>query len=428
MTVNGSGAVYYTTDGSDPRLVGGGINPNATLVDSGVVTTTVFDSGTVWRYNDLGVNLDSANWQGVVFDDSAWASGASELGYGDDPATTISYGSDPSNKHITTYFRHTFVVAQSFDSAILDIFYDDGIAVYVNGSEVGRANLDANSNWQTTANSPVANGVSTEFDISNSLSLGVNTIAVEVHQVAATSSDLTFDAELLLSSMTNGSGGLSLTNSTNVLARAFSGGEWSALRDETFVIPASQSDLRISELHFNPADPTPAEVAAGFVDSDDFEFIELYNPNDANSINLSGVQLSNGVTFAFGDFDLLPGERAVVVEDVDAFMARYGDSATILGQWSGGLSNSGEQVTLLDSSMNEIMSVNYQDNDPWYIATDGFGFSLVLEDPVNTPVDELGKYYSWRASTEFGGTPGESSADPSGIVINEILAHTDAPQ
>ena len=78
--------------------------------------------------------------------------------------------------------------------------------------------------------------------------------------------------------------------------------------------------------------------------------------------------------------------------------------------------------------MNEIMSVNYQDNDPWYIATDGFGFSLVLEDPANTPVEELGKYYSWRASTEFGGTPGEASAEPSGIVINEILAHTDLPQ
>ena len=140
------------------------------------------------------------------------------------------------------------------------------------------------------------------------------------------------------------------------------------------------------------------------------------------------MQLSNGVTFNFGDVNLLPGERAVVVEDVDAFMARYGDNATILGQWSGGLNNGGETVTLVDSSLNEIMSVSYGDDDPWSSLADGNGFSLVLDDAVNTPTAELGKYYSWRASAELGGTPGTASASPSGVVINEILAHTGAPQ
>ena len=126
--------------------------------------------------------------------------------------------------------------------------------------------------------------------------------------------------------------------------------------------------------------------------------------------------------------DLLPGERAVVVEDVDAFMERYGDSANVLGQWSGALSNSGEEVTLIDSSSNEITSVNYENNDPWYNAADGNGFSLVLEDPVDTPIDELGKYYSWRSSTVLGGTPGEAPTVRAGVVVNEVLAHTDAPQ
>jgi hypothetical protein len=146
------------------------------------------------------------------------------------------------------------------------------------------------------------------------------------------------------------------------------------------------------------------------------------------SINLSGVQFSNGVTFNFGDTDLGPGERVVVVEDIDAFMTRYGDSVTILGEWSGGLNNGGEEVTLLDSGLNEIMSVNYGDNDPWYGLADGGGHSLVLDDAVGTPVIELGKYYSWRTGAEFGGTPGAASASLSGVVINEILAHTDAPQ
>ena len=117
-----------------------------------------------------------------------------------------------------------------------------------------------------------------------------------------------------------------------------------------------------------------------------------------------------------------------MVEDIDAFMARYGDSATVLGQWSGGLNNGGEEVTLIDSNSNEIMSVNYGDADPWSSLADGDGFTLLLDDAANTPVAELGKYYSWRASGELGGTPGTASASPSGVVINEILAHTDAPQ
>ena len=221
---------------------------------------------------------------------------------------------------------------------------------------------------------------------------------------------------------------VTLDTSTVVQSRTFSNGEWSALNSSLFAIPVSQSDLRISELHFNPAEPSSSESDAGFENNDDFEFIEIYNPSLTGTINLGGAQLSDGVSFDFGNVDLLPGERVVVVEDVDAFMERYGDSANVLGQWSGALSNDGEKVTLSDSSSNEIMSVDYGNNDPWYNAADGHGFSLVLEDPVNTPVDELGKYYSWRSSTILGGTPGDASFDRAGVVVNEILAHTDAPQ
>ena len=103
------------------------------------------------------------------------------------------------------------------------------------------------------------------------------------------------------------------------------------------LVPAS--GLRISEINYNPADPTTAEISAGFDDNDDFEFIELFNPLTTGTINLDGVQLTSGVTFDFGNIFLLPGERAVVVEDIDAFMSRYGDSATILGEWIGGLNN-----------------------------------------------------------------------------------------
>ena len=190
----------------------------------------------------------------------------------------------------------------------------------------------------------------------------------------------------------------------------------------------ASDNLRISEIHFNPADPSATELAAEFDNNNDFEFIEIYNPSTTGAINLNGVQFSDGVEFTFGNVNLAAGERAVIVEDINAFRERYGDSANVLGQWSGALSNDGERVTLVDSLANEIMSVNYGNNDPWYSAADGNGFSLVLTDPLNTPVDELGKYYSWSSSTVLGGTPGEASVDRSGVVVNEILAHTDLPQ
>ena len=191
--------------------------------------------------------------------------------------------------------------------------------------------------------------------------------------------------------------------------------------------PATPASLRISEIHFNPAESSASELAAGF-DNNDFEFIEIYNSSTTGAINLNGVQFNDGVGFEFGNVNLQAGQRAVIVENENAFKERYGDSINVLGQWSGALNNDGERVTVVDASSNEIMSVNYGNNDPWYNAADGNGFSLVLEDAVNTPVDELGKYYSWTSSTVFGGTPGEASVGRTGVVVNEVLAHTDAPQ
>ena len=427
LTFSADNTIYYTTDGTDPRLTGGGINPNAIAFDASNTTTTVIPYGSEWNYLDDGSNQGSA-WRSPSFNDSSWASGASELGFGDDPETTISFGSDSNNKHITTYFRKTFEINENFDTAALEVFYDDGAVVFLNGQEIGRANLDGVVDWQTPAESAVGDGTTAFFDITNFLQVGTNTLAVEIHQVSGRSSDLSFNAQLIVSSEVSQADGIPLITSTNVRARAFDNGEWSAENNAIFAIPVSQSDLRISELHFNPADPTDAEIAAGYNDNDDFEFIEIYNPSTTGTINLSGVQLSDGVIFEFGDTNLLPGERAVIVEDVDAFMERYGDTATVLGQWSGALNNGGEKVTLVDSSLEEIMSIDYGENDPWYNAANGHGFSLVLEDPANTAVDELGKYYSWTASTLLGGTPGEASLSPAGVVVNEVLAHTDSPQ
>ncbi|MDB4687137.1 PKD domain-containing protein, partial [Akkermansiaceae bacterium] len=59
--------------------------------------------GDTWKYLDTGEDPERS-WIDASFDDSAWATGVAELGYGDSQATVASYGSDASNKHITTWF------------------------------------------------------------------------------------------------------------------------------------------------------------------------------------------------------------------------------------------------------------------------------------------------------------------------------------
>ncbi|MCP4189358.1 MAG: PEP-CTERM sorting domain-containing protein [Planctomycetaceae bacterium] len=161
----------------------------------------IVDRGSVWKYLDDGSDQASA-WRTAEFDDDQWAEGPAELGYGDDPATEVSYGGIAGQKHPTTYFRHDFEVADPtlYESLELDLFRDDGAAVYINGIEVLRNNLDADAKFDSLATRSVGGTQETQ-PISqtlpvDSLLVGMNTLAVEVHQFSLTSSDLRFDLQL----------------------------------------------------------------------------------------------------------------------------------------------------------------------------------------------------------------------------------------
>jgi hypothetical protein len=75
-----------------------------------------------------------------------------------------------------------------------------------------------------------------------------------------------------------------------------------------------------------------------------------------------------------------------------------------------------------------LLEVNYDSRHPWPAAADGAGHSLVLARPSYGE----NQREAWAASDSIGGSPGRLdlvNAEPLGpIVINEFLAHTDAPQ
>lgn len=167
-------------------------------------------SGATWKFLDNGSNQGTA-WRTPSFNDSAWASGPAELGYGDgDEATVVSFGPDPNNRYITTYFRHTFNVADpsGFTGLVLDVLRDDGMVVYINGTEVARDNMPSGTiSFNTLATTAL--GVPQEATFfrynvpATSLIAGANVIAVEIHQANATSSDVSFNLQLAVSTGVN---------------------------------------------------------------------------------------------------------------------------------------------------------------------------------------------------------------------------------
>lgn len=158
--------------------------------------------GATWRYLDNGSNL-GASWVGVDFDDSGWSAGPAKLGYGTNAATVVNYGPNSNSKFITTYFRTTFEVEDPATVSALDIVgdYDDGIVVYLNGTEVARGSLPAGPIHYLTLAS-VHNGGAFQTisaltaDQLSVLRSGTNVIAVEIHQTAPDSSDISMDVEL----------------------------------------------------------------------------------------------------------------------------------------------------------------------------------------------------------------------------------------
>lgn len=177
----------------------------------------------IWKYNDKGNDL-LKSWIAEDFDDSQWSEGQAELGYGDrDENTTVGYGSDSGNKFITTYFRKSFAVekTEGIQDLKINLKYDDGAVVYLNGAEIFRVNMpDSEINFNTRAKSAVSGSGETVFSTfiidKELLKTGQNTIAVEIHQNDPGSSDMSFDLEM--TSTFKNEGELFSTNQTLIFA------------------------------------------------------------------------------------------------------------------------------------------------------------------------------------------------------------------
>lgn len=424
--------IYYTTNGDDPRLIGGTVSPNARTHQVTGVKQTLLPAGSVWKWfsdvNGLGrsdivvgnTNYSAANWKHPQFGDSSWAQGRAELGYGEGDEATVIPNLSGTNTLITAYFRTHFQVTnvQNYFALELRLKRDDGAIVYLNGVSATRSSMPTgNVTGRTPGSLATDDGQKfSSFSIPSSLLVeGDNVIAVELHQTT-TNDDASFDLELngVRSSPVGDALPPVLVN-TVFKCRAKDGTQWSAL-NEIFVQaesrPVFPGDVVISELNFDPAGP------------DTTEFIELANTS-RHALNLRGARFTEGVDYLFStylDTLLAPGQRLLLVQDLFHFQQLYGLDHPVQGVFVGNLKNGGERLTLSDANQQPLVSMAYQTSANWPQGAHGGGYSLVLSHP------ELGldQPEAWRISTITNGTPGTSDSisfkgDPSADRDNDGL-------
>ena len=415
--LSGAGTVYYTLDGSDPRVEGGAVADGAVQYSGASpapIDVAVIAKGDVWKYSDAGAK-PADNWTAPDYDDSSWSSGASRLGFASSGTfgTTLNryVGGGSSGTQVTTYyFRKTFTMPAGAElmtelKAALDC--DDGYVAYINGVEVKRDQVASTeySAFSTATNMGEKNDVFT-FP-AGTLVEGENVIAVEVHQCNANSTDAWWDLALSYAQAVEVEGGIAvpptgLTLTMRVLSQS---GEWSAL---------STVDVRGEEVLSSQAEAV--RVAAVYSSTtgsgDEGEFVVLTNVS-AHAVLLDGLVVkcakkgkSLAVLFTVGTGVRLEAGASMVFEQ-----STY---------WSSGKITNGEvDMQLLDSEGGTIQTLFFS-SKWWNGIADGSGVWLVAKE-FGTTVTEQAQWKpseSWVEKSlrffEFDGIPADGNGGDTG--------------
>jgi hypothetical protein len=219
-----------------------------------------------WHWDNSGGTNLSASWNTVGFNDSTWSLGLPLFGYETTPNEYLPYTFQtyipPPNTnggHITVYFRTHFQWNGSFTNFTLlsTNYIDDGVAYYLNGTKVGSLRMPATYTYNTLCTQQLSEGVLELLPFpTNSLVLGDNVLAAELHQNAAGSSDDVFGVFLSAVQYT-----------TNIITT-------------TIGVPVVLNEVLASNHSLTNADGSTAD------------WVELFNPT-TNALNLADLSLSD---------------------------------------------------------------------------------------------------------------------------------------
>jgi hypothetical protein len=440
---------------------------------------TLISDGSEWKYfkgTQEASSPDTTAWRQFDFDDSLWQTGPTPIGWGE-PDTFLGTTLEDMRYAYTSFFiRKKFTVDDltAIDNLVLEAMYDDGFNVWINGTFVLQENMPAENvsydDYASGAHSSEKSWFTFVLPKPTYLVDGENIITIQVQNMSRTSSsDCFIDVRLTGKPAVPGSAtptyqigegkyeidpvweteemkdfisdikipatevkvGRTYRVRCRVKDNSGRTSHWSAPLQFATGEPVAAyilNNLRITEVMYDPAE-SPANDPA---DNQDFEFIELQNIGD-ETIDLTSVSFADGITFDFNSGNVTtlgPGQFVLVVANQAAFESRYGTglSAMIAGEYSGKLSNNGENISIVDYWNGTVAQFTYNDARGWPLSAVGGGHSLVplISALPGEPDGSLNYGGNWRASTYIGGSPGAEDPEPqTSVVLNEIMAHTD---
>jgi len=154
--------------------------------------------------------------------------------------------------------------------------------------------------------------------------------------------------------------------------------------------------VKINEIMYHPP-----KDSSGLEDA---EFVELFN-SSVEAVDITGWRLTSGIDFTFPEKVLAAGEYAVVCLSKKSVAATYGLSEGLLfGEFTGKLANDGEKINLRNRNDVLLESAEYDDQFPWAVAADGYGYSLERIDGAADPNSPR----TWGAAPPPAGGPTQS--------------------
>ncbi len=400
---NPDGTIYYTTDGSDPRLKGGGISPAAQIYNGnisvdGVVTINArVKSDTIWSAMCPRIFYGTQNYQDVVINE-------------------IMY--------------HPDSLCAAIDATELDY-----IELLNTGTET--VNL---------TNCSFKNGITFDFPYSTEIQPGSLLVLAE--------NSAEFEAAYGFSPFGQYKGGLSNDGERLLLADPFGNvmdsltyndkNPWDEDPDGNgpsleLLDPYADNNNPVNWFRSDNNCGTPGQANSRVCTStaeavvineinynsnndgfDPGDWVELYNPN-ATAVDISGWTFydnSNEFIIPVGT-SIEPDDFLIIVEDETIFSTSFPhlEPDQYLGNFVFGLSNKGERISLFDENKCLSDYVVFNDKLPWDTIPDGNGPSLSLIEP-DLDNTESG---SWEASSYINsayGTPGRPNVPcPESTVI-----------
>lgn len=263
--------------------------------------TQIINNADTWQYYDQG-SLDGKNWKSLYYSATNWKSGNAPLGYNNQNSvtTTLNWGDDSSNKRPTYYFRRKFNLTNApNDQQIYTFTYtvDDGCIIYINGTEVYRANMpEGTVTYDMFSPSTDGQQVSGSFTIDPALlRAGTNLVAVEVHNNNAPSTDIWWSGSLSLTEALGDNGLINANNPelnlediissnghTNITAY------YEPIDDEEII--ANREEIPYAPIRINEVSAGNTIYVNEYYKKNDW--IELYNPTDM-TLNVAGLYISD---------------------------------------------------------------------------------------------------------------------------------------